>query len=108
MADTADNLPLGERCHRALVQAARVKVEALTARKLAERVYDRILLDAEGSIPVREAKARVHEKFIAAEDAALKLESDAIIAKAHADGLQIRFEEFRTQAATSRAEMNLR
>jgi hypothetical protein len=105
--DAGSNLPLGERVHRALVEAANIKIIALAKRKLAERVYDRILLDQEGSIAVKEAKARIHEKFIAVEDAALKAESEAIVAKAHADGLAIRFEQWRTEQATTRAEMQL-
>lgn len=102
------NLPLGEQVHRALVKAAEAKVAALRARKLAERVFDRILLDQEGSVAVKEAKARTHEKYISVEDAAIETESAAIIAKAEADGLAVRFEAWRTESATARAEMNLR
>jgi hypothetical protein len=103
------NQTLGQRCHAALVQAAQQKAEALRAKKLAERTFERVLLSTEGkTVSEREAKARADAKVIAVEDAAIEAESAAIVAKARADGMQIEFEEFRTNAATTRAEMTLR
>jgi hypothetical protein len=103
------NLSLGERCHGAIVRAAEAKVSAMKARKLADRIYDRVLLTSEGkNASEREARARTDMAFMTADDAALETESAAIIAKAEADGLQVVFEQFRTNAATSRAEMQLR
>lgn len=103
------NLSLGEQVHRALVSAARLKVEGMKARKIADRSFDRILLDQEGkNIAEREAKARIHAAYLSLDDAAIEAESKAIVAKAHADGLQIEFEQWRTQQSTARAEMQLR
>lgn len=107
MNDAGSNLPLGERVHRALVEAGERKVEAMRARKLAERVYDRIFLEQEGSVPVKEARTRTHERYISVDDAAIEAEHKAIVAKAHADGLSVRFEQWRTEQATTRAEMQL-
>lgn len=103
------NRTLGERCHEAIVEAAKRKTEALRLRKLAERTYDRVFLSSEGkNIAEREAKARVHVSYLSADDAALEAESEAIVAKAEADGMQVRFEEWRSRQATDRAEMQLR
>jgi tRNA pseudouridine-54 N-methylase len=105
----SSNRSLGQQVHDALVRAAEKKAAALRARKLAERVYDRILLDTEGkTVGEREAKARTTPKFVAMDDDALTAEEEAIIAKARADGLSVEFEEYRTREATARAEMNLR
>lgn len=100
---------LGELAHDAMIHAAQRKVEALRLKKLSERIYDRVFLTVEGkNLAEKEARARQHMQFIEAEDAALLAESEAIVAKAKADGVMVRFEEFRTKAATDRAEMQLR
>ena len=103
------NLPIGEQCHNALLVAASKKVAAMRARKLAERVYDRVFLGSQGkNIAEREANARTEAAFIKMDDEALEAESDAIVAKAEADGLAVRFEEWRSQQANAREEMKLR
>lgn len=106
---TESNRTIAEQANDAMLESAQAKTEALRARKLAERVYDRIFLDTQGkNIAEREARARVHDKFIAAEDAALDAEERAILAKAAADGLMVQFEAWRSKQATDRAEMQLR
>ena len=102
------NLPIGEQYYRACKRAATIRVEAKRLRMMADRLYDRLFLEQEGSIPEREAKARCHERFLAADDAAFKAESDAIIARSEADGLELKFKEWQSQNATTRAEMQLR
>lgn len=103
------NRTLGERCHDALVIAAQTESEARRLKKLSERVLAQITLMQDGkSHAERETKARCEVKFIAAEDAYLEAETRANVTKAEADGLRIRFEEWRTHQATTRAEMNLR
>lgn len=100
---------LGELAHDALVHAARMKCEALRFRKQADRVFDRLVLESTGSsVSSREAEARSHPAYVGMDDQALEAESAAIVAKAKADGVQIRFEEWRTNQATTRAEMTLR
>jgi inorganic pyrophosphatase/exopolyphosphatase len=104
------NRSIAEQVNDAMLESAQAKTEALRARKLAERVYDRVMLaitDAK-NVAEREARARTHDKFIAAEDAALDAEERAILAKASADGLMVQFEAWRSKQATDRAEMQLR
>lgn len=102
------NLPLGEQCAAALETAAVAKTEALRLRKMAERIYDRIFLETEArNVSEREAKARVHAAYLSADDAALEAESEAIIARSRSDGLAVKWESWRTQSATDRAEMTL-
>jgi hypothetical protein len=100
---------LGELAYAALVHAAKLKCEAMKARKLADRIFDRLVLQSAGSsVSSREAEARLHPSYVGVDDQALEAESAAIVAKAKADGVQIRFEEWRTTQATNRAEMTLR
>lgn len=100
---------IGEQAADAIEKAAQAKTEALLARKRADRVFDRLLLEESGgSADQRRARASVKAAYIAIDDAALEAESNAIIMKAKADAWMIRFEAWRTEAATSRAEMNLR
>lgn len=104
-----DERQLGGRYGNAIVRAADAKAAAMKARKLMERVYDRILLSTEGkTVAEREARARTDAGFIAVEDQHIEAESAAIQAKAEADALEIQFEAWRTQQATARAEMNLK
>lgn len=103
------NLPLGEQVHNALVAAAKVQSEALRLEKLAKRVMAQLMIASdEKSAGMREAAARSDLKYTAVEDAWIQAETDANIAKAEADGLKIRWESWRTEAANTRAEMNLR
>lgn len=100
----------GENAADAIMESARAKTEALRARKLAERIYDRVFLaigDAK-NIAEREARTRTHERYIAADDAAETAEDGAIKAKAAADAAEILFAEWQSRNATARAEMQLR
>ena len=99
---------LGEQCHDALVAAAESKNIAMLLRKKAERILDQVFLMSDGSIEVRKATARDSKEHREADQRALEAETKANIAKAEGDGLQIRFEEWRTQQSTRRAEMTLR
>lgn len=103
------NRTLGERCHDALLKAAETGSEARRLKKLSERVLAQITLVQDGkSHAEREAKARCDMRFIAAEDAYVTAETAANIARAEADGLQVRFSEWQTLESTRRAEMQLR
>ena len=103
------NLPLGEQCHNALVAAAQAKIEAMSKRRWAERAFDLSLLKATGkNADERKASARLDPVFTERDDAAHEAECKAIVAKAEADGLQVRFEQWRSENAMTRAEMNLR
>lgn len=102
------NRTLGEQWADALLNAAQAKGEAMRARKLAERVQDRIFLAEQGSIELRKAKARTHERYISADDAAIDAEHTALLAKASADAAEALFAEWQSRNATARAEMQLR
>lgn len=103
------NRTLGEQCHDAMLEAAKAASEAKRLKKLSERILAQLTIYQSGkSQAEREMKARCDMKFITAEDACIQAETAANIAKAEADGLQVRFEEWRTRQATQRAEMNLR
>lgn len=105
----SSNRSLGERCHDAMLKAAETSSEARRLKKLAERVLAQITLAQDGkSHAERETKARCDVRYLSAEDACIAAETTANLAKAEADGLQVRFEEWRTLQATHRAEMNLR
>lgn len=100
---------LGDAVHAAMVASANRKVEALTKRRWADRAYDLALLRAEGSSAEdRKAAARMDPAYAERDAEAHAAECIAIVAKAEADGAQIKFEYWRTEHATRRAEMNLR
>lgn len=99
---------LGQRYERAMIDAAETKSAALTAERLAKRVFSACYLAEEGTVAQREHSARTNPKFIAAEDDWLTKEHDANLAEARADAMKVRFESWRTENANRRAEMNLR
>jgi hypothetical protein len=98
----SSNRSLGEQVHDALVKAAEKKTAALWAKKLAERTFDRILLETKGTVDERKAKARLDPKYIAAEDEAITTESEHIVAKAEADGLDVQFKEWQSKNSNER------
>lgn len=103
------NRSLAEQVADALVAAAEAKNDAATKRRKADRILDACLLQQSGgSADERKAKARQDVRYIQADDAALEAEHRANIAKAQADGIECRFEEWRTAQATARAEMQIR
>lgn len=99
---------LGDRIEQALLSAAEAKSLALTAEKLAKRVFSACYLAETGPVQEREHKARTALKYVAAEDDWLAKEGAANLRQAEADALHVRFETYRTKEATRRAEMNLR
>lgn len=103
------NRSLGERVHDALLEAASKKNDALLLKRRYERTLTAYTIDAQGkSFGERQAKAATHTVVADAEEAWIVAEQAANAARAQADGLQCRFEEWRTNQATNRAEMNLR
>jgi len=103
------NRTLGERVHDALVKAAEAKVEAMRLRKHADRAFDIALLKATGkNADEKKASARLDSVFIDRDTEALEAECAAIVAKSEADGLQVVFDQWRTEESTKRAEMSLR
>ena len=101
-------LALGVQCHDAMVKHAAALNEALRTERLRKRIFAELYLRGDGSVAHREAMARTNPAYIEAEERWVQCESAANLAKAEADGLRIRFEAWRTQQSTARAEMNLR
>jgi hypothetical protein len=103
------NRERGSRLHDALIKAGEAKVDAIQARKKADRILDVCFLRADGkNAEMKKAQARTDPTFLEADKLATDAECAAILAKADADGLQIRFEAWRTEESTKRAEMTLR
>ncbi len=102
------NRTLGEQCHDALVKTGEAKAKAFSNERLYKRQRAHVYLAAQGTVAVRDALARTNDVVVAAEDLWIKAEMDYNLLRAESDGLNVRFEEYRTQAATTRAEMTLR
>ena len=103
------NRSLGERCHEAMLAHAKAQSEAMRAERLRKRKFAELFLRmTEGSVAQREAMARTSPAYVEAENLWVQAESAANLAKAEADGMRIRFEEYRTREATTRAEMQMR
>lgn len=102
------NETLARQIEAALLDAARAKSEADRLERMAKRKLAELRLRADGkSADDREAWARTHTHYVDAENQYIEAASKANLARARADGLQIRFDEWRTEQATKRAEMNL-
>lgn len=107
--NAGSNRSLAERVHEALIEAAAAKNEAFRLERKYKRTLKAHIVISDGkSFGERETKASVNPTVQEAEDAWIAAELIANTAKAEADGLQVRFEEYRTREATARAEMNLR
>lgn len=103
-----DNRTPGQQVHDALVRAAEAKNAAMIAERKAKRVYAQVYLAASGSVEERKQKAAVSDTYGGYEDAYIDMETAYNIARAEADGLQCRFNEWQTRESTRRAEMTLR
>lgn len=100
---------LADRYGRYLTRSAELKNDADKAAALAKRVFREVVNFTEGkSHAEKEAKAALHVKFIAAEDAALEAASKANIARAHTDAAEIEWRTWQSEQATERAKMELR
>ncbi len=103
-----DNQSLGERTHDALVKAGGLKGEALRCERMYKRKRRQHFLHQKGSVAERDALVSEIGDVQADENAWIAAETAWNIAKAEADGLHIRFNEWQTENATRRAEMNIR
>lgn len=101
-------MSIAERYHQAMTKWAHAKSEADRLERYSKRVFSQLVIQGEGAVSHREHWARQHAAFISAEDSLVKAQTEANLAYAEAEGLKTLFEEWRTQAATNRAEMNLR
>ena len=102
------NRSISEQYSDALEAAALAKNEAMRLGKIAERAFAEVFLREDGSVDVRKQRAIINETYKAADDARIAAESAHNLAKAKADAVAVKFEEWRTREATMRAEMNLR
>ena len=106
---TYPGLTLGDEIAQALEAAAVCKAAAFRSERLYKRTYAQVLLmitDAK-TVAEREARTLVTQVVIRAEDDWISAQTAWNIAQAKADGLQVRFEEWRSRNATARAEMKL-
>ncbi len=103
-----DNRPLSAQIEDALKIVAKRKSAELRAERKMKRIFRSLYLRQSGSVAEREAKAGTDPLYEKAEDEFVDAADRSNLAKAHADALQIKFEEWRTENATRRAEMNLR
>ncbi len=108
MAVFGSNNSLGERTHDALVKAGGLKGEALRCERMYKRKRRQHFLHQKGSVAERDALVSEIADVQNDENAWIAAETAWNISKAEADGLHIRFEEWRTNQSTTRAEMNLR
>lgn len=102
------NSTLGEQCHDALVETGNAKASAFTAERLYKRKRAQVYLMQKGTVAERDALSRTHEIVAQAEDEWIAAETGYNLKRAESDGLQLRFEEWRTKQSTARAEMTLR
>jgi hypothetical protein len=103
------NKPVSEQYADAIIEAGKAKVEAMRARKKADRILDACFLAATGkNAEERKAHARQDERFKSADLEAEKAELEEIAARSQANALQVAWESWRTEAANDRAAMNLR
>lgn len=106
--ETGSNRSLSEQIADALKDAAEHKTAAFTAERLYKRKRAEVYLRSEGkTIAEREALATTHPVVTEEEDRWIEAQSKWNRSQARVDGLQVRFEEWRTREATNRAEMNL-
>lgn len=102
------NTSLAEQYQEALMLCVSQENEALRLDKLRKRILSELVIRIGGAIGKAEHEARADHRYREAEDNWVRAQSDANLARAKVDGLRLRFEEWRTRAATERAEMNLR
>ncbi len=100
-----DNMSKADKCYYALVEAAERKGDALMAERMFKRKRHQQFLAAQGTVAEREAKAAMAST--ADEDKWIAAETEWNIARAKADGLEIRFKEWQSRNATARAEAGL-
>ena len=97
-----------ERIRLSLAQAAQDKSEADRLEAMSKRIYAQLIVNSEGSVSFREYLARQHDRYVAIEDQLLEAKTRANLSKAHADALQLAFEEWRSIQSTAREEMKLK
>jgi hypothetical protein len=103
------NQTLGERVHDALVEAAKAKNDAFRLERKYKRTLKAHIIITDGkSFGERETKAAVDPAVQEAEKEWIAAQLMANTAQAEAEGLQVRFEEWRSLNATHRAEISLR
>ncbi len=108
MTDYGTNRSLGEQVHDALVECGKHKADAFEFERLYKLKRKYVFLGTKGTVAEREALAATQDEVKAAELKWMDAEKKHILARATSDGLDKRFEEWRTKESTRRAEMNIR
>ena len=91
----------------ALERQATAENEARTLKAKLDRTAREIFLNEEGSIAIREAKAKTHDRYITLEAEYLEAESKANLEKARKQAFEVKWETWRTNESTRRAEMRI-
>ncbi len=110
-AQPGHNQSIGERCHDALVKAANAKSLAERRDKMRKRKRAHLAVGYRkqgASAAMALEEARDDPLYHEAEDEWFTAMEAANLARAEAEGLEIRFKEWQAINATTRAEMNLR
>lgn len=102
------NVSIADRCSDALLRAAEAQSEADRLERLAKRVFAQLVIAGDGAVSKREYDARANVRYIAVEDEMIAAQTAANLARAEADGLELRFKEWQSRNSTARAEMQLR
>jgi hypothetical protein len=108
-APRIDDIPLSQLIADALQSAAQAKAEAFKAERLYKRVRAETFLTilSARNVAERDAMTDSHEVVKRFEDQWIEAERVNNLARARADGLTYRFEQWRSMEASHRAEMKL-
>ena len=107
-APPGHNLTIGEQCARAIEAAAEPTSEALRLDKYRKRVFAQCVISSDAkSVAKAEYEARDSQAYTKVEMEYLQAQTDANTAKAKADAWRVRWETWRTDAATERARMQM-
>lgn len=109
-APRIDDVPLSQLIADALHHAAAAKADVFKAERLYKRVRAETFLTILNAknVAERDAMTDSHEVVKRFEDQWIEADRAHNLARARADGLTYRFEQWRSMEASNRAEMNLR
>ena len=107
LSQYSSNRSLGEQCHDAMVEMGKAKAAAFRFERMYKRKRAQVYLMSSGTVAERDALARTHKDVTEVEAQWIEAETSHNMKRAEADGLRLRFEEWRTLQSTKRAEMQM-
>lgn len=103
------NQTLGQQYYDACVKAAEKKNDAFRLKKLMERTLAECMIrSGEKTDSKQKNKALLNQLYIDAESNYIVAQSQANVAQAEADGLEVMFKCWQSEQATTREEMKIR